>query len=359
MAKHSLPASEQEEATSGLPVPFTLDAFRDDVLAVFLHHVRLAAWLSTSERAWMLTGAPPLDTAGDLFYPEHAPSDLGLRWEHIRDTDFAQYMEHLYEYAFLGRRDMNKEALENESFHTWLSALLCDAARGEIAAEYDLYGVDIMAQAGRCVLVAETANARVTLEGGEPFFSRFQGGKEGYLDAGYLTVRQLALLSGMEEMSIRAAANPKRATPLPTVSTDLGTRIEIAAAKDWLRTKGRYVPITCYWTEGEIDLAKRRFARIDDLIWALNSRYQMLCDQDGRSIIDGSLERLGVTTSQGIHGPNIDLEKLDFGDSEKVADLAEVLKLPARLLILRSKEAVAHETLRHVESALRELNQAS
>tara|TARA_R110001583_G_scaffold165276_2_gene317805 strand:+ start:10338 stop:11417 length:1080 start_codon:yes stop_codon:yes gene_type:complete len=358
MAKTTQAAPGHDEQQSGFPIPLQFETFKTDALAVFLHHLRVASWVSGPARAWMLTGATPLAREYDLMNPERTAADLGLRWEQIHETDFGQYMEHLYEYAYLGRRDMNKEALTNESVHTWLAALLCDTARSEVASEYALNGVHISEPASRCVLVAETANARVTLEGGEPFFERFQGGKEGYLEEGLLTVRQLALLSGMEEMSIRAAANPKRATPLPTVSTDQGTRIEIAAAKDWLRAKGRYVAISHYWHEGEIDLTKRKFDGPDDLAWALNSRYQMLCNQVGRTTIDASLKHAGVATSEGYAGPNMDLEDFDFGDEFKVASLADVLNLPAELLMLRCKEAVAHETLRHVERALRELSKA-
>lgn len=58
-----------------------------------------------------------------------------------------------------------------------------------------------------------------------------------------LTVRQMALLAGMEEMTIRTAASRKG--PNYMVSTKDGSRtvFERSVAKEWLKAKGRYTPV--------------------------------------------------------------------------------------------------------------------
>ena len=168
----------------------------------------------------------------------------------------------------------------------------------------------------------------------------------------------MALLSGMEEMSIRAAANPKRTKPLKTVNAEDGTHIEIAVAKEWLQQKGRYVPISYDWSEGEIDLFRHKFTDIKEFDSTLYARFRLLKGK-GNIQLEEQLNAAGVESVSSIAGS---LLKHDPNDPAKVARLEEVgrlLELEPQLLYLRIKEAHAKETLFEVQYALRDFALAS
>jgi len=179
------------------------------------------------------------------------------------------------------------------------------------------------------------------------------------LSSDVLTVRQLSLLSSMEEMSIRAAANPKRSNPLKTITTDQGTRIEISVALEWLKSKGRYVPITDVWSQAEINLASTRFDSFDALDGALQARYRSFCGERSRDELDAILSQANIRTIEGLNGPFIDMSEQDFQDVNKVQAVARALELPAELLALRVKEALTYENLRIIESALKQVTQTA
>lgn len=351
---------ETDEATlhTAFQVPFTREAFRRDVANVFLYYVRSIAWMTDHDTAWAILKLPQDEASYPLYRAEFDAAELNVTFEHIRQTEFAKALERMYEYAYYGRKNHNEEPLEHESIHTWISCLLCDAREGHMASEWDSYGWYVKESAERCAQVAETANARVTLEGGEPFFQEFQrSSKEGFLSENLLTIRQVSLLSGMEEMSIRASANPKRQNPLKTITTEHGTRVEIGVAKAWLQSKGRYIPISDIWTAGEIDLVKYRFEDYGALDGTLQARYRLFCNERDRKGLDAEFAAANITTKNGVAGPILDLSVNDYHNEEQIRVVARVLELPAELLVLRVKETLAQENLRLIERALREATQ--
>lgn len=105
----------------------------------------------------------------------------------------------MYEFAYLGRREMNAERMESDSYYTWLAAILLDQLHSRVRAEWDGYGYQTHVQVGRCVNAIELANARVMLEGGEPFFYELARDQEqdgsSVADEGTLTIRQMPLLA--------------------------------------------------------------------------------------------------------------------------------------------------------------------
>lgn len=356
MAKTKKATPVSDDRTGSFPVPFTLDAFRKDVVEVFFHYVRTIGWMTDEKTAWAITGVPAPNEAHAFFSPEYTAADLGLTFDSIRNTPFASTLERLYEFAYFGRIDSSAEQMEYESIHTWMAAIVCDADNGLVTNEWDSYGLNIQASTRNCSMVIELANARNVLEGGESFFYYFgppQARSEHSHDS--LTIRQMALLSGMEEMSIRAAANPKRANPLQTHSADGGTRVAIDVAKAWLLAKGRYVQIQPYRSAGEVDLAKRGFVDTWQILDVLDARYQMLVDHDGLEVIKARLQKLGVSLGNGLNGTYMGLEEEAFANESFMRSLAEVLALPVDLFVLRCKEVLAKRQLARVERELREL----
>lgn len=358
--KIAAPRSTSEQATS-FPVSLTREAFRAAVLDVFLHYIRTISWITDEKTAWAIAGLPAPNDPFSIFDPDDGAAELGLTYEHIRRTDFARAMEHLYEFGFLGRLDESAESMVYESYYTWVSAIVCDAASGYVALEWDSYGASICDSARSCVLVAELANARNMLEGDESFFIGLRVGsaKDKAVGDESLTVRQMALLSGMEEMSIRAAANPKRANALQTHIEDGGTRIAFDVAKAWLQSKGRYVPITRYWSAGEVDLAKRRFTNPGALIEALDARREMIAARDGAEQLNDRLAGLGVPVEKEVDRNYWNIDEPNLHDESLMRTLAELLKLPGDLLVLRTREMLAIQQLSQIERQLREATLAT
>lgn len=344
------PKSELVTEQQSFPTPFSIEDLRRDVASVYLHHVRTIAWMrDPSTAATLVPGLEP--EQANLLMWEAPPEDLGLTCDRLGGTTLMKALEFLYRYAFLGELDASAEPMEDESVYTWTSALVFDAAQGRLATEWSDHGSFTDDAASRCLMVCELANARLTLEGGEPFYSKFGNyPKDMATGDGSLTVRQMALLAGMEEKSIRAASNKvqKRANPLDTYSTESGTRIALDVAKAWLQSKNRYVPIKLRWSSAEIDLARTRFNNTKELHQALNARMQTRCQRDGEHVVMAQFKaRLGVESLVSITDEH-------YMDAERMRKLGDVLELPADLLVLRCREAVTREALADVERALKQ-----
>ncbi len=352
------PDSSKIDQGGGLPVPFGRETLHQDVLIVFLHEIRTLGWICEAPAAWRVISKSPADH-NVLFDPDASLEDLGLAYTDIQHTPIAQTLERMYDYGYFGISDESAEAMVDESIFTWISAILTDVRHSSVMNEWGTYGGVGSASAERCLRVAELANARRVLEGAENFFHfRWGTPDEESVAAGSLTVHQMGLLAGMEEMSIRAAANPKRANRLATKIEEGRTRIPIDTAKEWLTSKGRYVPITPRWNSGEIDLANRRFINIDELHTALEARHQFLTLQDDRHVdLDTQLVAIGLNVhrSPDLGQGRLTLEKAHFSNSEFMRKVAAILELPNDLLVLRAREAVANEELSAVERELRAL----
>jgi hypothetical protein len=335
------------ERTGSFPVRFTPPEFRTAVVGVVLHYLRVAAMLTDEKAVWAITGAP--GSGQGLSGPGCTADDLGLTYVHVGQFGFAQAMSRLYEYAFLGNWDESHGGMWHTGDYTSIAAIVADAKpTGSVVEEWEQHGIAIdTSSAENCSVVVELANARHILEGGECFI---HGGQ-----AGTLTIPQMALLAGMEEMSIRAAANPQRPNPLVTTKDGGTTIVAIEVAKAWLQAKGRYVPITRYWGDGEIDLTQRRFTDSDRLTDALNARRASLVDRQGTERINARLQELGLGLGQLGHDQTVlHIQDEQYRNEGLMRAVAAVLELPGDLLVLRAREALALQQLTQIELQLRE-----
>lgn len=351
---------------TGFPVPFAVEELHRDVLTLFVHQLRAIAWMagpdSHVQDGWTIFGKV-LKSIECLYEPdfdmEELGEKLGLTYADIANTTFATYLNSMYQYAYFGIYDVSLEPMEDDSAYTWQSTILFDLQRSAFLDEWnDLTSGDLQGSANRCLVMAELANARMTLESGQ-CFSYLLGANtkdEGLVAGDALTVRQMSLLAGMEEMSIRAAANPKRVNPLPTFSDEGRTRISVDAAKTWLKSKGRYVPVTRRLRNPDIDLTKRSFLNVNDLVSVINDRRSFLAMDDQRE------ERLKKEYSDlGIkYGfAEFDRYSINFIDTialsnmELVHDLAGILEFPADLFTLRVRETLAKDELATVHRELK------
>lgn len=349
--------SAQEDIYSTYPVPFKLEIFRQDITEVFFYQMRIIAQMTDPKTALKILSIETEDDGyiDDIYDPDNSAADVGLIYDHIRNTTFAAALERLYEYAFYGKWDLNAESMGDEGIYMWVSGIVCDALYSDTTANWNAFGWDIESHAKRCVLVAETANARNTLEGGERFhhFSKIGTKSDIASDDDVLTIRQMALLSGMEEMSIRSAANPKRANPLNTFTDEGGTRVKLDVAKAWLQSKGRYLAITNYRSEGTLDLTKRKFSNYYDLWLALNEQFLKISDRDGVEPLTIKLKAIGLMNLPSIKSFHTQTSIDNLSNEKLMHALAKILELPPELLALRTKELVANQILVDVEKQLR------
>lgn len=343
----------------GLPAPFDLEKLHEMILNLYFHQVRSMNSIVNEDTLRKFMGMSEDGHQDNFFSPTYTPKELGLQYSTIRNTTFAECIEKMYQYAYFGILDESAQEMEYESDYTWVTALLSDMKNSRVFEEWESYGSNVLNDAEMCLQVAELANARIVLEGGENFFYFGSNGKEDD-STGFegLTVRQMALLSGMEEMSIRAAANPKRANPLLTYSEDGRTRILIEVAKAWLQNKGRYVTITRQWGSEDIDLAKRTFSSAGELISMLNARCHMLVlrDHQENALLDKFAHaKIKVTTIDNATRTQYEIDSATIRDINLIRELAKIMEFPADILVLRAREALAKDELTSIERELRNL----
>lgn len=343
------------------PVPYTLDQVRESILVVLFHQARNIGMLLEDgvgvDAAWRMCGKVEVsdDNKLDILNPDMTPSDCGVTYSDIKNTNFAKCIENMYLYGYLGIQQIVLERMASESIYMWVSASLEDMVNSSMFEEWGSYGSHATDDAKICLEIAELANARRTLEGNEYFYS-FGKMSKGGNDTGLynLSIRQMALLAGMEEMSIRAAANPKRANPIPTFSDDGNTRVSVEAAKKWLQEKNRYVPIKNRHGAGDFDLNTSKFKSINDFNDAMSDRVVMISLRDGWNDEQFTFFKNNKLLVQDVSG-QFEINKECFTNTELLKQLAETLEFPYALLSLRAREAAAYSELAIVENQLKTL----
>ena len=359
MAKSNSRTEVETTSTSSqdtsFPVPFSVEEFHFDVLTLYVDHVRKSDWFiqrdqlksvaDHSSQIWQLFIKRIPDEPDALHSCGTSASEIGVTYDDIRLTPFAERLDVLYQYAFFGNVDMNKTAIESEGDYSWIAALVCDCKDSFYMQEWDDFGNDVKASAENCFNVVELANARWQLENGEKFSHMgLSPTNESTGTGDELTIRQMALLAGMEEMSIRAAANPKRSNPLITFSAEGKTRITTAAAKAWLISKNRYVPIQYQFSAADFDLAKRKFSDFDDFIQVSKTRlFFLLSETPDVKKLESDLAELTTIYHNDFQW---------MSDPVLVQKLSEHLKLPPELFALRLRQLQASEELKAVEREL-------
>lgn len=329
--------------------PFTLDDFRKDILEVVLHYMRVYEFVTGCNESAVFSayGIDPEGVDFHTFYPvgnaKASAVELGLRYESVKDMKLAQTLERMYEFAYEGRIDSGFESMDDESCFTFVSALIVDAHESMLAHEWLLRGSDAGVAVYRCRQVADLANARNILEGGESYFPYFSPTNVADSSDG-LAIRQMALLAGMEEMSIRAAANPKRAKPLKTASEGKNTFVLIADAKEWLQSKGLYVPVTYHFRDAFFDMRSRGFKSSFELNAMLIDRFEALAKENGAQVVLGRLSpELGAQFDQKRIKPTV------LEDGELLDHIAVALDLPSALLNLRAQQLLAKDRLNQID----------
>lgn len=285
-----------------------------------------------------------LDSTASMNCPDIIPGCEGaeLSYEHLATTAFATTMDELYNFAYHGVIFAKGHEMNSESSASWISQILVDLSSSKFASEWNDYSPCL--DAIRALLgICECAQGRLTLEGIHSCDS-FMGWQIGEGHDG-LTFRQMAHLSGMSEASLRTLANPKRNNYLKTRSHGRHTYIEPEDAKQWLISKGRYVPLTDTDLRGaNLDLASETIANLDELRDRLDSRLHFLLTSDDGPATIKALTAIGA----GVYGkrvidqtPYLELTADDMTDEKLLRKLAKALQLPADLLLLKVNHLLA------------------
>ncbi|MEY2840086.1 MAG: hypothetical protein RJB60_2385 [Pseudomonadota bacterium] len=333
--------------------PCSLDELRNSMLALYVHHLRQSNLL-TSDKHWPLAHHPNLDPRA-VWDTNLKFSEVGVTFADIQSSSFVSCMEQQYQYGVNGVIAAGKEPLEYETQHTWVAALLMDWASSQFVEEWESYGADLRSHAQRCLLVSELANARLVLEGAEMGFSHFAmlGSKDqDATEFDGLTIHQMALLSGLEEMSVRTAASRKGPSQLITQKNSKGrTIVSREQAKAWLQARSKYLVVTRETEELRLDLSSMSF---DNLILLSNALYEQ-CSWLGIKHAKPDLDReVGMLFAKHGFNPTWCVNDGAEACEPLLRELATTLELPVELFLLRVKESALHEQLNAVETSLKQ-----
>ncbi len=356
--------STTDEITSGFPVLFTKDEFKENILDLMLAFTQQAQFIfmadsSDQSRVIWRVLSPALEDCSGVGVSGNYHSDMALAYADIEHLGMARTLMQLYEYGVQGILDSSEGRIDCvDGYENQVSRLCYDLNRSEFLKEWDdcgMKGGGSQAKAAeRCLYVCELANARLMLEGSD----------EGYFlddrSEGFLSIRQMALLSGMTEASIRTLAGPNRKNRLMTTNDNRSTLIDIETAKAWLISKARYVPISEQRTRGAEDLTSRKFVSCGEFEKAIQDRLEYLASLHGEETINLRVAKAGVALVLEPIVPNVDWMKQVIGeaqllDVQLMRKLADALELPAELFALRASEAVMQDKLREIEKQLKQV----
>lgn len=340
---------------SNLPVPFDKEQLHKDALMIFWHQLRVTSLFVAPEKLWPLSLAGGSHGGGiahgDFWCLDSGPEECDVPYSAIRESTFAKCLEQQYDFAFHGLVSDSGPSMEMDGDHTWVALFLCDLSRALVVLEIGAYGAtELEAAVKRCFHACELANARRALEDQEIFsYFAYASTDDRSEHAPYdgLTIHQLALLSGLEEMSVRTAASRKGPNMLPTYKEGGRTLVRSEDAREWLKAKGRYITITRHWVSEGLALEKTKFSGLGDLYRSLATHLNRFALTG--STVDERLARLHDVYERHGYKPDFDLSDEQALNASLMAEVAEVLQLPPELLVLRAKQAQLSDSLRQVD----------
>lgn len=361
-----------DTSTSDLPdgnfqLPFGRDQLRQDILQLFWHQLRMTTLFVDEAKVWPLVGKPAPELhpvlGGGFWRLDLEPAAYEVSFSQVADTIFASCLEMQFDFAYRGVLTNQAAAMEMDSDHTWVALYLHDLVASHVAEEVEAYTDPRLRQAiKRCHETSELANARLALEDHE-IFCYFSSPKSGERDESApleeLTIRQIAMLSGMEEMSVRTAVSRKGPNQLPTYKADGRTLVRSKDARAWLKAKGRYLPITREWSGQQLRLEKAKFANLSELNDALQQQILHLSGIAGSAPeeLKGRLRSIYETHGHGdVFGV---MTSAQAKDAKLMTAVAEALSLPPQLLVLRAQQAQLSDELQYLDWEISRLEPAT
>lgn len=368
LSKNSETLESPQEGS--FPNALSIEDFHDHLVTLFFMQIRTISFLTNDETAWKITGKLPLESnRHSIFALSESAENSGLTYEDIGQSCFARSMEAMYKFAYEGVLDRNSEAMDFCGDYTLIANIVRDASRSLSVLYWDQHGeTDQVDSSHKCFEVIELANARCILENNVSFLYD-EGIKIFDENAGVqskLTIRQMALLAGMEEMSVRAASNPKRANPLRTISENGRTFITSKDAKVWLIEKKRYVSVKNPWNDSSFDLTKNRFPDLPDLLQVIHERHMWIQAKNDSPHSTSARHSESfvkiknyLTTKSNSRDADekkincLEIERALLSDSDLIYELAEFLEFPPNLFALRVRQVLLDEEMKAIKRELK------
>lgn len=353
-----------DKYSSEFPVSYTETALKKDIFAIYLATSMDIHMISNEGIASKVVGMilektnlvlDEREVIDILKHYKKEDSDLPITYEDICKTPLVQAMEEFYRFAYLGIQI--EENIPGKYIRTEMII-----KRLEMLSEWGIFSNGLLK---RCRDMIDLARARDILEQTNVFSIDYQIGgdnqneKDRTKDA--LTIRQMALLAGMEEMSIRAAANPNRVERLITFKGEGGrTLVSIEDAKEWLKSKKRYV-IVRNGTYKNIDIQSGVFESLDQLADALQKLYmsklQYIGDDGWEQPYEKEkvLKKLGFEFERNGNDRIIKIERKNLKNKALVGELEKIFNIKKGVLDLKVDAALKREDLARIEKELRDI----
>lgn len=335
------------------PLPFTREQLRLDIQNIVLLEMRKLRHISAEDAALPILG--PVDPI-PFWDAGCTPDEVGITYEQASKFAIAPACEDYFDYGFYAVTGTRSDPFQWDTLHTWIAAYLVDLSKSNYVAEWDAGEGHNGLHDGvnRCLYLCELANARVSLEGGDDFY-HFGGVGNDDDRFGNLSIRQLAMLAGMEEMSLRSYISRKTAPILEISKEDRRTYISSEVARQWLKAKGRYLPVQEGRRSAELDLSTTRFSNFEELTSMLRDRLSFIGDkcQDRAALTEAVATALQASGIEDLYGFNYH----HTDDDGLMEQLAALLDLPASLLKHRAKEAALKSEISNCQWRLRQLQE--
>ena len=287
---------------------------------------------------------PDPDKYNPIGWPEATAKDFPLD---VSKWQILEIFDQLYDFADRAVARVGVRDMCDESVFTYCAAFVYDIGRSHLLHEFHGSGGEYVSSR-RCEQVVALANARLALNDSERFFQT--PGND--TSDGALTIREMALLSGMTEPSVRNAANPKTANPLVTYQDGRSTYVSLEAAAAWLKSKVKYLEITSALDAGDASVLNRPFESEGDLETYFDSR---------RANIGVTAERIvdacGPVIARAVE--ELDLGTLCAANDEGMRALGKLLEADPALLTLRLKEFHLKRLARSIQKEIQQLFEMS
>ena len=365
------------DRSPAVPLPFTREQFRLDILNIVLFEMRKLRQLVSSDIRFPGFNSPNFNasTSQDAgFSPSGidnrlishyvfwdaavTPLEIGLTYESVKDFAFILALEDHFDYGLYAVTGMrSEESMAYDTIHTWVGAYLTDLSRSKFADEWNGEGHEgLLDGIKRCLFVSELANARLVLEGDEPFYYFSGVAKDDDVSQfGELSIRQLAMLSAMEEMSLRSYISRQTVPKLIINKSDRRTFIVPEVAKEWLIAKGRYLPVKRGRTTSDLDLSFTHFEDTSQFFAMLRERQAFIREKT----VD--IESFDVELAETLNACNVNdffgLKHEHLDSEVLLSKLSRLLNLPYNLLAIRAKEAAVKTEIRERQSWLKQLQE--
>lgn len=327
-------------------IKFSREEMHAELRMALYQTLRSIAFLSREKIALRLIGTTDKATHGQganwLLSPESAPEDFDFD---PKEWEIVETMDRLYDYAINGEARVPLHQMADETEYTFAAAYIYDFANAHLIDDINNgEGPNVQ----KCLHVAQLGAARVALDGGERYFhfgrpTSFTG----------LSIREVALLAGMEESSVRNASVKGKAGALKTFQDDGNTLVTCEDALEWLKGRKGFVPTSYRDKLGEIDLTVHSFASLHEIDDYMDARLKAL------GLKPENVARRMKTSHKAA--------KIFFGlyfaeegsrDPLALERLANLLAVSTEVFVLRVQEAANQDEARKIRKALAELTAA-